>query len=351
MPNHQKTTALYPHPFSRAYWKDAALELRDPKMLVFAAMMIAVRVAMKGLYIPLAPGLKINTAFLANAVGAMVFGPVVAGLAAIVSDVLGYLLYPDGFYFVPFLLTEVAGSVIFALFLYRAKVTPARVILSRFVICLFVNVLLQTPLMIWYYAVCFGGKSYVLTIPGILKNLFMFPLESVALTLLLRVILPITNRMGLTYWGAEAKERLRFSKKQLAALALLMAVGTGAVLGYLGYHYQTTSLSASYTDQERLAKNISMLKPVRENSPELGSVVTVIEAANKQFLGGETTYTVAVYSYGEDVTDDDLVTKLWWYSKSKAAKDERLTRLMTVEITLRDKDGTVVSYRAREAGA
>ena len=47
MSNNQKSTALYPHPFSRAYWRDAAAELRDTHMLVFAALMIALRLVMK----------------------------------------------------------------------------------------------------------------------------------------------------------------------------------------------------------------------------------------------------------------------------------------------------------------
>ena len=41
MSNNQKSTALYPHPFSKAYWKDAAGELKDTRVLVFAALMIA----------------------------------------------------------------------------------------------------------------------------------------------------------------------------------------------------------------------------------------------------------------------------------------------------------------------
>lgn len=77
-----KSTTLYATPFSKAYWRDAAAELKDTKMLVFAALMIAVRVALKLVSIPLAPGLKINTAFLANALGAMVFGPVMAAYSA-----------------------------------------------------------------------------------------------------------------------------------------------------------------------------------------------------------------------------------------------------------------------------
>ena len=51
MSNNQKSTALYPHPFSKAYWRDAAAELKDVRILVVTAMMIALRVAMKGLSI------------------------------------------------------------------------------------------------------------------------------------------------------------------------------------------------------------------------------------------------------------------------------------------------------------
>ena len=101
----EKSTAVYKTPFSKAYWRDAAMELRDTKMLVFAALIIALRVALKTLVkIPLAPNLDITPAFLANALGAMVYGPIVGGLSAIISDVLGVLLRGDT-YFLPYVLT------------------------------------------------------------------------------------------------------------------------------------------------------------------------------------------------------------------------------------------------------
>lgn len=66
-----KSTALYQTPFSKAYWRDAAMELKDIRILVFAALMIALRVALKSLGIPIAADLKINIAFFINALGAM----------------------------------------------------------------------------------------------------------------------------------------------------------------------------------------------------------------------------------------------------------------------------------------
>ena len=139
MARKQKSTALYKTPFSAGYWRDAAAELKDTKMLVFAAMIVVMRVALKTIIrIPLGPSLDITPAFMANALGAMVYGPVVGAIGAIVSDVLGVILRGDT-YFVPYVLTEISGTIIFAMFFYRQKITPIRVILSRFSICLFVQ--------------------------------------------------------------------------------------------------------------------------------------------------------------------------------------------------------------------
>ena len=343
----QKSTNLYPHPFSKAYWRDAAAELKDTKMLVFAALMIALRVALKLVAIPLAPNLKINTAFLANALGALVFGPVVAALSAIVSDVLGVIITGET-YFLPFVLTEIAGSVIFALFLYRARLTPTRVILSRFCICLFVNILLQTPIMMLYYQVMMGGKSYVLTIPGIIKNLFMFPIESVVLTLFLSVIQPITYRMKLTYSPDRA---LKFTKKQIATLVVLFIFGCGCVVGYLSYYYEHNSISGSYTTEERYEVNTAMTDVVVAQSDEYDgdTLVTTVESAYKKFLGETTTYNVAVYVVDEAALegyDKDLETiRGMSKSKAKAVSDDGvMTRAADAVIVLNNDTGEVVSF-------
>ena len=357
----QKSTALYSHPFSKAYWRDAAAELKDTKMLVFAALIVALRVALKTLVrIPLGTNLDITPAFLANALGAMVYGPVVGAIGAIVSDFLGVMLRGDT-YFLPYVLTEIAGSMIFALFFYRQKITPTRVILSRFCICLFVNILLQTPIDILYQIVTYGKSTYVLTLPRIFKNLFMFPIESVVLTLFLSVMQPITTRMKLTY-GSQTK--LSFSKKQIALLSVLVVVGIASVVGYLFYHYDTTSLSSGYSTTERTEKNHYVQTVVLEESDDWDDMetVTVVESAYKEFLGKEITYTVAVYKVDEEALKANIAAAeaeakengetstygmdtLWSYSKSPASKDTSLVRVATVCFVVNEKTGEVLSYR------
>ena len=353
MSNNQKSTALYPHPFSKAYWHDAAAELKDTHMLVFAALMIALRLVMKQISIPITPELRINTAYIVNALGAMVFGPVFAMLCAAVTDVLGYLIRPDGIYFLPFILTEIGGSVVFALFLYRAKVTTTRVMLSRFTISLVINVLLQTPIMMWYYAIYMGGKQYTfaMAVPSMIKNILMFPIESVLLTLFLGIMLPITNRLGLTYSVGHAKDALKFSKKQVLTLALLFVFGVGCVFGYLGYYYTHTSLSASYTTEERYRENTHMTQVLAQEDTDIDpdSTVTTIESAYKKFLTDEVTYTVAVYTVDEEVLsgyDKDLET-IRGMSKSKAkavAEDGVMEKVGTATIVLNTKTDEVLSY-------
>ena len=190
-------------------------------MLIFAALMIALRVALKSLGIPIAADLKINVAFFINAFGAMVFGPVVAIVAAAISDTLGCILFPTGVYFFPFIFIEIAGSLIFALFLYRAEVTAKRVILSRFCIDFFVNIVLNTPVMWLYYKMVMGKSYAIFDLVRFVKNLAMFPIESVLLILFLRMVIPPTQKLGYVYSGMD---KLRFTKRT----SLLIALAAGS---------------------------------------------------------------------------------------------------------------------------
>ena len=339
----EKSTAVYKHPFSKAYWHDAAMELKDTKMLVFAALIIALRVALKTLVkIPLAPNLDITPAFLANALGAMVYGPVVGGLAAIVSDVLGVLLRGDT-YFLPYVLTEISGSVIFAMFFYRQRITPTRVIMSRFCICLFVNILMQTPIDILYQKVMYGKSTYVLTLPRLFKNLYMFPIESVVLTIFLRVMQPITTQLHLTHVKSEG---LRFEKKQIVLLLILVLLGSASLFGYLFVHYENTSITTGYTTQEVIDNNKKMQPILLEDNDYFDDLttVTIIDYAAKPFLQSKVTYDVSVYQVKEGV---EVTDELWKLKKTPASKHENLTKVGTAVIVIDEATGEVLSVEAQ----
>ncbi len=359
----QKSTALYPHPFSKAYWRDAAAELKDTKMLVVTALMIALRVALKPLAIPLGPQLSIQTAMLATALGAMIFGPVVAIPAAMVSDTIGFMIFPTGDYFLPFMLTEIASTMFYALFLYRAKVTPTRVMLSRFCICFLVNVVLQQFIYAWWYAYIGNPEQAresilgIMTVARIFKNLAMFPIESVVLTLFLKFLLPVTRRAGLTYCTAED---MKFDRKQIATLICLVLVGSVTAVGYLGYRYNTSSRSADYKTEERVAIQKEMAALVLEETDEWDdeTVICVVDSAYRGLFQSETDYTVAVYVLDEEAfaagqAEDPAYTidKLWTYSKSSPKKDkyQSLIKVASCDIVKNEKTGEILSFSCTKA--
>ena len=228
----KKTDVLFATPFSKAYWMQAFAEFKDLKVLTFAALMVALRVALKSVSIPISENLNISIGFLINAYASMVYGPVVAILSAAVSDTLGCLLFPKGVYFFPFILTEIAGSLIFALFLYRTRLTTLRVTLSRFCINFFVNIVMNTPIMWLYYRMMLGRNYRLFDAMRIVKNLVLFPLESVLLVLFLRLTIPPTRKLGHTLSDIED---LRFTRRSVIALAALTAVGIAAVVLYTVY--------------------------------------------------------------------------------------------------------------------
>ncbi len=220
---------LFRTPFSKAYWRTALGEMKNTRSLIFAALMIALRVALKSVSIPIAADLRLGVGFFVNALGSMVYGPVVAILGAMVSDTLGALLFPSGPYFFPFILTEIAGSLIFALFLYRTEITSMKVIMSRFCIDFFVNIVLQTPIMMAYYQIMLGKSYKIFSLPRIVKNLVMFPIESVLLIFFLRLAIPPLTQQHMIHTGAQ---KLTFNKKNITILAIFTVIGIAAVVLY-----------------------------------------------------------------------------------------------------------------------
>ncbi|MBQ9007823.1 MAG: folate family ECF transporter S component [Clostridia bacterium] len=327
---------MFSNPFSKEYWHQAMADFKNLRILVFAALMIALRIVLKPVGIPIAADLRINAGFFVNAYGAMVFGPVVAIFAAAITDTLGFLVYPNGIYFLPFMLTEIAGSLIFALFLYRTEVSTTRIILSRFCIDLFVNVLLNAPIMALYYTMVMG-RSYVLfDLLRIIKNLAMFPIESLLLIIFFRLVIPPTRKIGYIVSGTE---KLRFTKKTGIIMGLLLVCSISLTAFYAIHTYNTTSFSASYTAEERLTRNTEMTEWARQEGPYGDELVVIIESARSRVGAKEMTYELALYRLDRDVLagETDLSEEtVRGYSKSKAAKEPSLTRIGSA-IALTDK--------------
>ena len=126
-------------------------------MLVFAALIIALRVAVKTL--------KLTTGTISftfdcyvNSLGSIVYGPIMGLLVGAVSDTLGCILVPSPTspYFFPFIFVEMSSGFVFGLFLWRKKLTVSRVLLTKFMVNLVCNIILTSLVMKWDYYFFYG---------------------------------------------------------------------------------------------------------------------------------------------------------------------------------------------------
>ena len=186
---------MFSHPFSAQYWREAGKETRNLRKLTFAALMIAVCIVLG--YIPSVPlfgGARITWGFLGRSVCAMVCGPVMSVFFAVAEDLLSFFLTGGGGgpFFPGYTLTTVLGCVIYALFLYRTKLTVRRIFLAKLV----TNV--QNVLLGALWSSILYGKAYLVLASGsAVKNLIMLPFQTLLLVMLFSAVLPVLSAVGL----------------------------------------------------------------------------------------------------------------------------------------------------------
>ena len=192
---------MYAHPFSADYWRDASREVRDLRKLLFSALMIALCIVLAQVpSVPLFGGAKVTWGFLARSVCAWVCGPVLGLLFAFAEDILSFFLTGGGGYpfFPGYTLTTMLGVLIYALFLYRAKVTVRRVFLAKLLTNL-QNVVLGS---LWS-AILYKKAWAVMAVGSFWKNLIMLPFQTALLVILFAALLPVLRRAGLVAWQPE----------------------------------------------------------------------------------------------------------------------------------------------------
>ena len=217
---------------SREYWRDAAKLLSNTRVLTYAAMIIALRVAVKLWRIPIADGLFLTFDCYVNAIGSIVYGPVVALLVGAVSDSLGCIIAPSGPYFFPFIVVEMSSSFIFALFLWRQKLGPYRVLLSKFSVNFVSNIILTSLIMKWNYAVVYGSeKAYTfINAVRIVKNLITFPIESMLICIILGALIKPLKILKLI---RPDQEEMKFDTKHIVTIAVLTLLSIALILFYI----------------------------------------------------------------------------------------------------------------------
>lgn len=172
------------------------------------------------------------------------------------------------------------------------------------------------------------------------------------LTLFLGVLLPVTQRAGLTF---SKESSLRFTKKDIIVLVCLVLVGVVGATFYVKDRYETTSRSADYSDSQRVKANQEMTALVEEKTTQWEDeiLVCIVDSAYRGIFEKVTDYTIAVYTLDEEAfatgqaTDSSYsMDTLWGYSKSGPKKDPygSLVKVATVTCTRNEKTGEILSF-------
>lgn len=167
--------------------------LKRTRTITTAGLLLAIQMVLSSYgVIEVTDSLKISLAHLAIAPTAILFGPVVAGIQGALSDILGFMLKPTGPYFPGFTLTAALLGVIYGMLLYKTKRTTWQIIAARVIVCLFVNIALNTVFLTMLY-----GPSRLATLPiRVMKNLIQLPIDCLLLGAVSRAVkrIPVNYR-------------------------------------------------------------------------------------------------------------------------------------------------------------
>lgn len=172
------------------FWQRAGSELRKLRSLTGASFLAALGMVIKPFSVNTG-FFRVSFTFLANALSGYLYGPLAAGLTAVVVDILGFLLKPDGAYFPGFTLSAFVSGFIYGCWLYRKKVSLWRTFAACATNTLVVSILLN-PL---WLSIMMGKAWPVLVSTRIASNLILLPVNTILLTLLLKVVQKHASRL------------------------------------------------------------------------------------------------------------------------------------------------------------
>ena len=140
--------------------------------LVITAFMIALSVVFSKLLSINMSFLRIGFGFLPIAVLAILYGPLIAAIGYGVADLLGAWLLPTGTFFPGFTVSAVLTGLIFGWILYKKEVTILRAFIASALVCLVVNLLLNT----WWLTFIIGKGFKVLLASRAIKEAVAIPI-------------------------------------------------------------------------------------------------------------------------------------------------------------------------------
>lgn len=164
--------------------KDSLHAFTRPGTLVLAAMFIALNVVLTRYLSIQTQFLRIGFGFLPVAIFSMLCGPIPGAIAAVIGDVLGFLLFPGGIFSPGLTASAFILGLLYGLFLYKKEITLLRLMIACFVSIFIVDLCLNT---IWL-SILYGESIRLMIVGRIIKSAAMLPVQVTLLYLFQKVL-------------------------------------------------------------------------------------------------------------------------------------------------------------------
>ena len=156
----------------------SAREFKDLHTITGIALLLALGVIFDLFFsIQVSPSLSFGFGYLITALLGMLYGPVMAGIAGGIGDVIEFMIKPTGVFFFGFTLNAILGGILYGLCFYKYKVTWLRCIIAKTAANIFINIGLNT----YWISILMGKGFFALLGPRIAKNLVLLPVEIIVL--------------------------------------------------------------------------------------------------------------------------------------------------------------------------
>ena len=128
--------------------------------IIYGALLIAMRIILQRFFGIQTPLSRISFAFVPAMMTGMFFNPITCGMIGVVTDVLGFSLFPKGTYFIGYTLSAFVGGYINSYFFYKKEITYKNVILAVLLNTVLVNIIMNT---FWLRITSVNSLTYLLT--------------------------------------------------------------------------------------------------------------------------------------------------------------------------------------------
>ena len=163
---------------------DSAKELKKLKTIVFTALLIAIGIVLGQFSIQITQSMKIGISFIATQLTAMLFGPVVGGIMGGVTDILKFIIKPTGPFLLGYTISAMLGPIIYGILLYKKPISFWRILISKAIVAVLVNLLFGSFLQAHY----FGAAFFALLPAKLIQQAIQVPIQSI---LFYVVVLPL----------------------------------------------------------------------------------------------------------------------------------------------------------------